>query len=77
ITYHFFHWKKGTPFSEDQGIYNRLTWWEQIDSGKHLTRNGKFPTVVPVVLSFDSRMSKILGWVSKLSFHSLGTLLYQ
>lgn len=50
ITYHFFHWKKGTPFSDDQGIYNRLTWWEQIDSGKQLTRNRKFLTVVPVVL---------------------------
>ncbi|KAD5507447.1 hypothetical protein E3N88_15150 [Mikania micrantha] len=50
ITYHFFHWKKGTPFAEDQGIYNRLTWWEQIDSGKQLTRNRKFLTVVPVVL---------------------------
>nr|XP_045089206.1 uncharacterized protein C119.09c-like [Aegilops tauschii subsp. strangulata] len=25
ITYHFFHWKKGTPFADDQGIYNRLT----------------------------------------------------
>ncbi|KAJ9681118.1 hypothetical protein PVL29_020150 [Vitis rotundifolia] len=34
VTYHFFHWKKGTPFAEDQGIYNRLTWWEQIDNGK-------------------------------------------
>ncbi|WOL05697.1 ORM1-like protein 3 [Canna indica] len=53
ITYHFFHWKKGTPFSDDQGIYNSLTWWEQIDSGKQLTRNRKFLTVVPVVL-FDS-----------------------
>ncbi|KAB1215517.1 hypothetical protein CJ030_MR4G009028 [Morella rubra] len=50
VTYHFFHWKKGTPFSDDQGIYNRLTWWEQVDSGKQLTRNRKFLTVVPVVL---------------------------
>ncbi|KAJ6797375.1 putative ORM1-like protein 2 [Iris pallida] len=51
ITYHFFHWKKGTPFAdEDQGIYNNLTWWEQMDSGKQLTRNRKFLTVVPVVL---------------------------
>lgn len=50
VTYHFFHWKKGTPFSDDQGIYNRLTWWEQIDNGKQLTRNRKFLTVVPVVL---------------------------
>ncbi|KAH7519457.1 hypothetical protein FEM48_Zijuj08G0038200 [Ziziphus jujuba var. spinosa] len=50
VTYHFFHWKKGTPFADDQGIYNGLTWWEQIDSGKQLTRNRKFLTVVPVVL---------------------------
>ncbi|KAK7854789.1 uncharacterized protein CFP56_030584 [Quercus suber] len=42
VTYHFFHWKKGTPFADDQGIYNRLTWWEQIDSGKQLTRNRKY-----------------------------------
>ncbi|KAG5036839.1 hypothetical protein JHK86_017679 [Glycine max] len=50
VTYHFFHWKKGTPFAEDQGIYNRLTWWEQVDNGKQLTRNRKFLTVVPLVL---------------------------
>ncbi|KAI3843363.1 hypothetical protein MKW98_001742 [Papaver atlanticum] len=50
ITYQFFHWKKGTPFAEDQGIYNGLTWWEQIDNGKQLTRNRKFLTCVPVVL---------------------------
>ncbi|KAG6749640.1 hypothetical protein POTOM_046701 [Populus tomentosa] len=50
ITYHFFHWKKGTPFAEDQGMYNRLTWWEQMDNGKQLTRNRKFLTVVPLVL---------------------------
>ncbi|GER36616.1 ORMDL family protein, partial [Striga asiatica] len=50
VTYHFFHWKKGTPFGDDQGIYNSLTWWEQMDGGKQLTRNRKFLTVVPVVL---------------------------
>ncbi|XP_073365975.1 uncharacterized protein [Aegilops tauschii subsp. strangulata] len=50
ITYHFFHWKKGTPFADDQGMYNRLTWWEQMDNDKQLTRNRKFLVVVPVVL---------------------------
>ncbi|OAY73307.1 ORM1-like protein 3 [Ananas comosus] len=50
ITYHFFHWKKGTPFADDQGMYNTLTWWEQMDNGKQLTRNRKFLVVVPVVL---------------------------
>ncbi|KAH0463398.1 hypothetical protein IEQ34_007980 [Dendrobium chrysotoxum] len=50
ITFQFFHWRKGTPFAEDQGVYNNLTWWEQIDNGKQLTRNRKFLTVVPLVL---------------------------
>ncbi|KAL2902858.1 hypothetical protein RDABS01_027940 [Bienertia sinuspersici] len=50
VTYHFFHWKKGTPFADDQGMYNGLTWWEQIENGQQLTRNRKFLTVVPVVL---------------------------
>ncbi|URE48186.1 ORM1-like protein [Musa troglodytarum] len=50
VTYYFFHWKKGTPFAEDQGIYNNLTWWEQMDDGRQLTRNRKFLIVVPVVL---------------------------
>ncbi|KAG6475051.1 hypothetical protein ZIOFF_064268 [Zingiber officinale] len=44
------HFAKGTPFSDDQGIYNSLTWWEQMDNGKQLTRNRKFLAVVPVVL---------------------------
>ncbi|GMI66757.1 Orosomucoid-like 1 [Hibiscus trionum] len=50
LTCHFFHWKKGTPFAEDQGMYNGLTWWEQIDNGNQLTPNRKFLTVVPVAL---------------------------
>ena len=50
ITYWAFHWKKGTPFAEDQGMYNMLTWWEQMDNGRQLTRNRKFLTVLPVVL---------------------------
>jgi len=41
---------KGTPFADDQGIYNGLTWWEQMDNGQQLTRNRKFLTLVPVVL---------------------------
>ncbi|XP_039004136.1 ORM1-like protein 2, partial [Hibiscus syriacus] len=50
VTYHLFHWKKGTPFADDQGIYNNLTWWEQIDDGKQLSRNRTFLTIAPVVL---------------------------
>ncbi|KAL8170712.1 hypothetical protein V2J09_022516, partial [Rumex salicifolius] len=59
VTYHCFHWKKGTPFADDQGMYNRLTWWEQIDDGKQLTRNRKFLTVVPVFGSLPyNKLSK-------------------
>ncbi|XP_017697391.1 ORM1-like protein 2 isoform X1 [Phoenix dactylifera] len=50
VTYHCFHWRKGTPFAEDQGIYNGLTWWEQMDNGKQLTNNRKFLATVPVIL---------------------------
>jgi hypothetical protein len=31
-------------------MYNQLTWWEQMDNGKQLTRNRKFLVIVPVVL---------------------------
>ncbi|XLS47250.1 hypothetical protein HN51_021608, partial [Arachis hypogaea] len=34
-------WVMETPLADDQGIYNRLTWWEQIDNEKQLTRNRK------------------------------------
>ncbi|XVE75275.1 hypothetical protein DITRI_Ditri12bG0082100 [Diplodiscus trichospermus] len=47
---------QGTQFADDQGIYNGLTWWEQIENGKQLTRNRKFLTVVPVVLNEHKRM---------------------
>ncbi|GBG84227.1 hypothetical protein CBR_g38199 [Chara braunii] len=50
VTFYLFHWKKGSPFAEDQGAYDKLTWWEQMDSGRQLTRNKKFFTVLPVAL---------------------------
>ncbi|XLR04343.1 hypothetical protein S83_070541, partial [Arachis hypogaea] len=34
-------WVMETPLANDQGIYNRITWWEQIDNEKQLTRNKK------------------------------------
>ncbi|KAK8521020.1 hypothetical protein V6N13_077143 [Hibiscus sabdariffa] len=54
VTYHLFHRKKGSPFADDQGIYNCLTWWEQIDNGKQLTLNRKFFTVLPVLYRIAS-----------------------
>ncbi|GJP42548.1 hypothetical protein CLOM_g2101 [Closterium sp. NIES-68] len=50
VTFYLFHWKKGSPFAEDQGLYDRLTWWEQIDGRRQLTPNRKFLTLVPVLL---------------------------
>ncbi|RID66039.1 hypothetical protein BRARA_D01205, partial [Brassica rapa] len=32
------------------GIYNRLTWWEQVDNGNQLTPNRKFLTLLPILL---------------------------
>ncbi|KYQ99965.1 hypothetical protein DLAC_03554 [Tieghemostelium lacteum] len=46
------HWQKGIPFfyPGDQGKYNRLTLWEQIDHGQQYTSTRKFFTIVPIVL---------------------------
>ena len=73
ITYWSFHWRKGTPFAEDQGIYNKLTWWEQMDNGRQLTRNRKFLMVVPVVLyAASSQLKNFLNLfvnVNSITFH--------
>mmetsp|Transcript_13926 Transcript_13926/g.30084 ORF Transcript_13926/g.30084 Transcript_13926/m.30084 type:complete len:158 (-) Transcript_13926:566-1039(-) len=50
-TYYLLHWTKGTPFPEDDnGKYDRLTFWEQVDNGVYATRNRKLFTIVPVIL---------------------------
>ncbi|XP_062219889.1 uncharacterized protein C119.09c-like isoform X2 [Phragmites australis] len=71
MTYHFFHWKKGTPFADDQGMYNTLTWWEQMDNGKQLTRNRKFLIVVPVVLN------AIESTIVEISLFTSATILFE
>jgi len=50
VTFYFFHLSKGSPFPEDQGKYDNLTFWEQLDDGLQYSSNRKFLTVVPVVL---------------------------
>lgn len=52
ITYYLFHWTKGSPITDDQGKYDSLTFWEQIDDGVQHTATRKFLTVVPVILFF-------------------------
>lgn len=50
VTFYYFHWHKGSPIATDQGQYDRLTFWEQMDSGVQFTVNKKFLTAVPVVI---------------------------
>ncbi|GLI58756.1 hypothetical protein VaNZ11_000513 [Volvox africanus] len=49
-TYYLLHWIKGSPNPEDQGKYQALTFWEQVDNEAYGTRNRKIFTVVPVLL---------------------------
>lgn len=49
--FYFFHWVKGTPFwGEDEGEYDHLTFWEQIDDERQYTPNRKALTVIPVLI---------------------------
>eukprot|EP00694_Reclinomonas_americana_P004836 EC793118.1.p1 GENE.EC793118.1~~EC793118.1.p1 ORF type:complete len:152 (+),score=28.29 EC793118.1:110-565(+) len=72
LTLLFLHWIKGMPFEDvhvDQGRYNRLTFWEQIDSQRQFTPTRKFLTAVPVVLllwavSAISDETNMLIWVN-------------
>eukprot|EP00741_Cyanophora_paradoxa_P019509 tig00021127_g18832.t1 len=53
FTWFAFHWVRGSPFGDEfneQGKYNKYTWWEQIDNGRQNTKNRKFLTIFPVVL---------------------------
>lgn len=49
-TYYLLHWTKGSPCTEDQGKYDYLTFWEQVDGQAYGTWNRKLFTAVPVVL---------------------------
>ena len=50
LTFWLLHWKKGSPISEDQGVYDKDTFWEQIDDGQQYTINKKFLTIVPMIV---------------------------
>jgi len=52
ITFICIHWVKGTPFSHEsvsESKYDKLTLWEQIDSGVQFTPTRKFFTIVPII----------------------------
>lgn len=50
ISYYLLHWSKGSPIESDQGKYDQLTFWEQLDNGVQFTNNRKFFTVIPLAL---------------------------
>mmetsp|Transcript_2944 Transcript_2944/g.10324 ORF Transcript_2944/g.10324 Transcript_2944/m.10324 type:complete len:190 (+) Transcript_2944:171-740(+) len=53
ISFPFMHWIKGVPFGgleSDQGIYDRFTFWEQLDTGAQFTKTKKVLTIIPIVL---------------------------
>jgi hypothetical protein len=50
ITFYLFHWNKGSPIQEDQGRYDMLTFWEQIDGGLQYTFNRKVLTLMPIIM---------------------------
>ena len=54
LTFPMFHWLKGSPIGADQGAYDKLTFWEQMDGGLQLTRTKKFFTAVPLVMLIPS-----------------------
>ncbi|CAO3655415.1 unnamed protein product [Mucor hiemalis] len=46
-----FHWLQGTPTLDDnQGAYDGLTVWEQIDDGVQFTATRKFLMAMPILL---------------------------
>jgi len=52
VTFYLLHWKKGSPVYYDQGKYDHLTFWEQIDGGSQFTDTKKFFTIIPVAIRF-------------------------
>ena len=50
FTFLSFHFNRGSPLWEDQGVFIDRTFWEQIDNGVPWTRNRKFLFVVPIAL---------------------------
>ena len=47
VTYSLLHWNKGSPVQLDQGRYDGLTFWEQLDDGVQHTATRKFFTALP------------------------------
>mmetsp|Transcript_26492 Transcript_26492/g.69658 ORF Transcript_26492/g.69658 Transcript_26492/m.69658 type:complete len:144 (-) Transcript_26492:533-964(-) len=56
VSYWLCHCKRGSllDFNAWNGKYDKLTYWEQVDGGRHYSNNRKFLMIVPTVLLFIS-----------------------
>ncbi|KAJ3125928.1 hypothetical protein HK100_010528 [Physocladia obscura] len=50
ITFIMFHWVLGVPFQLNQGEYEDMTLWEQMDKGEPFTPAKKYLTTIPIVI---------------------------
>ncbi|KAI8616687.1 ORMDL family [Chytriomyces sp. MP71] len=50
ITFLMFHWILGVPFALNQGDFEDLTLWEQMDKGEPFTPAKKYLTIIPIIL---------------------------
>ncbi|MES1920697.1 hypothetical protein MHBO_002340 [Bonamia ostreae] len=68
ITFFMLHWSKGTPSLEDQGKFEDLTFWEQIDYGVQYTKTRKLLTLVPILIfllaTYETDWNKIYLFVN-------------
>merc|ERR1719419_1082179 len=44
------HWNKGTINAFDWGLFDKLSFWEQIDNGKQYTTSRKLFTLMPILI---------------------------
>lgn len=68
-----FHYVKGVPFdmTNNSGVFDRLTLWEQIDSGAQYTPAKKWLTTLPIVLyvcKCSLRLVRALIFILRRSF---------
>ncbi|KAI0243694.1 sphingolipid homeostasis protein orm1, partial [Massospora cicadina] len=49
VTFWVFHMMIGVPYQFNQGAYDHLTLWEQIDNEAQYTATKKYLTAVPII----------------------------
>lgn len=62
FSFFFFHWLCGSPTDNNQGEFDALTVWEQLDNGEQYTPARKFLTAFPVLLFLISTHYSRYDW---------------